>query len=293
MKIAEGVEKCMGIKKPTGVQVESCRVLLGSSKGGTNLFIQSETGSGKTLAYLLPILHHLTVDGPTGKLKKIDRQTGGTRCLVLCPTRELATQTILTANKLCAGSFNWVVPGCLSGGEKRKSEKARLKKGVTILIGTPGRVLDHLQKTESLMMSLKGKLEWVVLDEADRLLDMGLGKQVEEITQHLKANSPGSGRNRDGVTWRTVLVSATVTGEIRELAEKKIGGVKGKWEWARGEDKKSSPDDSSPSFSSSTPHQLSQSSLTVSAKLRLPALTAFLASRIKDSQKVRLSEELP
>ena len=123
-KIVEGVAK-MGIEKPTGVQVESCGVLLGG-KGNTNLFVQSETGSGKTLAYLLPILHHLTVDAQTSKLKKIDRKMGGTRCLVLCPTRELASQTILTANKLCAGSFNWIVPGCLSGGEKRKSEKVRV-----------------------------------------------------------------------------------------------------------------------------------------------------------------------
>lgn len=123
-KIVEGVTK-MGIEKPTGVQVESCGVLLGG-KGNTNLFVQSETGSGKTLAYLLPILHHLTVDAQTSKLKKIDRKMGGTRCLVLCPTRELASQTILTANKLCAGSFNWIVPGCLSGGEKRKSEKVRV-----------------------------------------------------------------------------------------------------------------------------------------------------------------------
>jgi ATP-dependent RNA helicase DDX31/DBP7 len=56
----------------------------------------------------------------------------------------------------------------LSGGEKRKSEKARLRKGITILIATPGRLLDHLNKTESLMVALKGKLEWFVLDEADR-----------------------------------------------------------------------------------------------------------------------------
>ncbi|CAG2236220.1 DBP7 [Mytilus edulis] len=61
--------------------------------------------------------------------------------------------------------FTWVVPGCLMGGEKRKAEKARLRKGINILVATPGRLLDHLQHTDSLSMS---KVRWLVLDEADR-----------------------------------------------------------------------------------------------------------------------------
>ncbi len=64
-------------------------------------------------------------------------------------------------------------------GEKRKSENARLRKGVTILIVTRSRLLGHLSKTESLLAALKNKLEWMVLDEADRLLGAGLGGQME------------------------------------------------------------------------------------------------------------------
>ena len=76
-------------------------------------------------------------------------------------------------------------------GEKRKSEKARLRKGVTILVATPGRLLDHLSKTEILLAALKNKLEWLVLDEADQLLGAGLRGQMEQIVQHLRSNSRG------------------------------------------------------------------------------------------------------
>lgn len=71
--------------------------------------------------------------------------------------------------------FIWLVPGSLSGGERRKSEKARLRKGVTVLVCTPGRLLDHLKTTKCFR---RDSLRWLILDEADRLLDMGFEKQV-------------------------------------------------------------------------------------------------------------------
>lgn len=72
-------------------------------------------------------------------------------------------------------AFTWVVPGYLIGGEKKKSEKARIRKGMNILISTPGRLLDHLSSTRNLNL---GRLHWLVMDEADRLLDMGYEKDV-------------------------------------------------------------------------------------------------------------------
>jgi hypothetical protein len=84
--------------------------------------------------------------------------------LILTPTRELALQTLEVFSSLLA-QFVWIVPGIVMGGEKKKSEKARLRKGVNILVGTPGRVLDHLQNTQSINVSA---LLWLVLDEADR-----------------------------------------------------------------------------------------------------------------------------
>ena len=195
--------------------------------------MQSETGSGKTLAYLLPIIQvsdpadadaaayllslslstrrsltrlplpptpsfrkkSLAIDPVTFDPKKPPTRTElGTRALILCPTRELALQTQDVTERLCRSTFSFLVPGCLSGGERRKSKKAKLRKGVTIFTATPGRMLDHLDKTSSLLLSLKGRLEFLILDEADRLLDMGLGGQVERIVQTVRANQPGSGR---------------------------------------------------------------------------------------------------
>jgi len=72
------------------------------------------------------------------------------------------------------------VPGYLVGGEKRKAEKARLRKGITVLIGTPGRLLDHVQHTKSLRFD---KVGWLVLDEADRLFDMGYEKDIARCVQ--------------------------------------------------------------------------------------------------------------
>lgn len=68
-----------------------------------------------------------------------------------------------------------LVPGILIGGEKKKSEKARLRKGITILVGTPGRLLDHIKHTKSLSLE---RVQWLVLDEADRMLDMGYQQDV-------------------------------------------------------------------------------------------------------------------
>lgn len=72
-------------------------------------------------------------------------------------------------------SFTWLVPGLVVGGEKRKSEKARLRKGINILIGTPGRVNDHAQNTQALKLD---SVQWLVLDEADRLLDLGYEREI-------------------------------------------------------------------------------------------------------------------
>ena len=97
------------------------------------------------------------------------------------------------------------------------------------MTATPGRMLDHLDKTSSLLLSLKGRLEFLILDEADRLLDMGLGGQVERIVQTVRANQPGRGRGGDGITWRSVLVSATVTTAIEGLARKALDGYQLRW----------------------------------------------------------------
>eukprot|EP00977_Amphora_coffeiformis_P004751 scaffold1019_cov172-Amphora_coffeaeformis.AAC.4 len=257
----------------------------GKDEGRHNIFLHSETGSGKTLAYLLPILQSLAVDAHTGATRRqSDRNKYGTRCLILCPTRELASQTFEVVERLCTNSFNWIVPGSLLGEENRKSEKARLRKGLAIIVATPGRFLDHLQKTESLLMALKGKLEWLVLDEADRLLDMGLGGQVKQIVQHIRSNQPGSGPLKNGITWRSVLVSATVTNSIETLAKETMVGKDSAWEWVRG-DERTEQENTESELASSTPRQLAQAHMTVSAKFRLAALIALLVKRVDKKER--------
>jgi ATP-dependent RNA helicase DDX31/DBP7 len=270
------------LQRPTVIQTKSIPAFF-QDKQLHNILIHSETGSGKTLAYLLPILQSLSVD-KNNELRKVDRAQAGTRCIILCPTRELAVQTLQVAERLCSKSFNWLVPGCLFGEEKRKSEKARIRKGLPIVIATPGRLLDHLSRTESLLLALKGKLEWLVLDEADRLLDMGLGEQVKQIVQRIRANQPGSGR--DGITWRSVLVSATVTQEVERMAEEVLLGGDRSWKRVRAstDDTTRTPKDDS-QLTDSTPRQLAQFHMTVSAKLRLAALIAFLAQRVDKSER--------
>ena len=144
-----------------------------------DVLLQAQTGSGKTLTYLLPILQSLL---PLSEESFIDRSVG-TLAIVLAPTRELARQIYQVLERLLTLSLStpeegevprrrsrWIVPGLLTGGSTKNHEKQRLRKGCPILVSTPGRLLDHLQNTASLDV---GKCRWLVLDEADRLLEMG------------------------------------------------------------------------------------------------------------------------
>ncbi|MGH0156800.1 UNVERIFIED_CONTAM: hypothetical protein FKN15_032473 [Acipenser sinensis] len=165
-----------------------------------------QTGSGKTLAYGIPLVQSLQAVQP-----KIQRSDGPLAVIVV-PTRELALQSfniIQKLLKLALQSFNiiqkllkpftWIVPGVLMGGEKRKSEKARLRKGINILITTPGRLVDHINNTKSISFSCVG---WLILDEADRILDLGFEKDVAVILNALNAAREQR---------QNVLLSATMT----------------------------------------------------------------------------------
>ena len=104
--------------------------------------------------------------------------------MIISPRRELAVQIYAVIQHLLRSCVH-LVAGILIGGEKKKSEKARLRKGVNILIATPGRLLDHLKTTESFRKHLS-LLRWLILDEGDLLMDMGYEKQIREIMDHLK-----------------------------------------------------------------------------------------------------------
>lgn len=135
----------------------------------------------QTLTYLIPIVERLTTEDP-----RPDRSQG-TRALVLSPTRELVLQILGVLQRLLdKGGYYYLVAGMIMGGEKRKSEKSRLRKGVHVLVCTPGRLLDHLEHTESLVLD---RLSFFVLDEADRLMDMGFERDLARIVALLDEKS--------------------------------------------------------------------------------------------------------
>nr|CAD7594109.1 unnamed protein product [Timema genevievae] len=276
------------------VQQKSIPVVL----SGRDALIRSQTGSGKTLAYALPIVEALQRVRP--KVCRAD----GIRAVVVVPTRELALQSYEVFIKLVK-SFTWLVPGCFVGGEKRKSEKARLRKGINILVGTPGRLLDHVQKTESFRLD---KVEWLVLDEADRLLDMGYEQEVASFVsaldnQHNSKQQPSLQDHSEYETdpesdpkplvtttrsRQTLLLSATLTSAVERLA-----GLALKdpvfVDAAVAEDyseKKSNTQISTTEPSLVIPESLSQFYVLTPAKLRLVTLAAFIIWKCQERTDV-------
>jgi ATP-dependent RNA helicase DDX31/DBP7 len=191
-----------GYKNPTRVQQLSVPHIL----RGDDVLIRAETGSGKTLAYMCPILAALGTMTP-----RITREDG-TRALVMVPTRELAVQVLDTCAKL-GKCYHWVVCGGVMGGENKQKEKARLRKGVSVLVATPGRLLDHLRSTTAFRADL---LRWLVLDEADRMLDVGFEEDLNAILADLNRRTEGAGER---CTRCTALLSATLTAGTSRLAD--------------------------------------------------------------------------
>jgi ATP-dependent RNA helicase DDX31/DBP7 len=189
----------LGFLNPTLCQSRTIPRLL----NGEDVLIRAETGSGKTLSYLCPLFAAL------GKTTPMVRREEGTRALILVPTRELASQVLTSAAAVGSRAYHWIVCGAVVGGENKQKEKARLRKGVVLLIATPGRLLDHLRTTEAFNCD---RLAWLVLDEADRLLDLGFEEDLNAILREI--------RNRTGTASRcTALLSATLTAGTSRLID--------------------------------------------------------------------------
>ena len=187
------VLKCLettGYTTPTDVQKQAVPAAL----EGHDLLVSSHTGSGKTAAFLLPSLHKLA-EPP----KLADVQ--GPRVLVLCPTRELALQVQKQATIYGAG-IRKLRTVCLVGGAPFGPQFQALRYNPEVMIATPGRLIDHLERGRIDF----SRLEVLVLDEADRMLDMGF---VEDI-EHIVARTP---ENR-----QTLLFSATLDGQVARIA---------------------------------------------------------------------------
>jgi ATP-dependent RNA helicase SrmB len=154
----------LGYEQPTPVQLKA----IPAAVAGQNLIVSSKTGSGKTAAFLLPALQAILARPPVNP--------SSTRILILTPTRELARQIVKNAEQLL--KFTGLKVGMVCGGEELKYQKAMLRKNPEIVVGTPGRLAEHIAHKSTEFSGL----EFLVLDEADRMLDMGLSDDVLKIT---------------------------------------------------------------------------------------------------------------
>ena len=194
-RLVKHLEGKMNKSNPTKIQ----SMAIPRANEGKDLLIQSPTGTGKTLCYLVPVIQRLS------KIEKKITRLDGTLALIISPTRELCLQ-IYSNLDLLVKAFIWLIPGYVIGGDNKQSEKNRLRKGVNVLVATPGRLLDHIQSTQSFVIK---DLCFLVLDEADRLLDMGFERDIRSILEFL---------NKLPTERQSMLVSATLRGGIRELA---------------------------------------------------------------------------
>ena len=165
--LLEGVDS-LGFACPTPIQSEAIPHAL----EGRDLLACAATGSGKTAAFLLPVLHRI-----------IARPRGATRALVLAPTRELALQIVAETKALAR--FTDLTAAPVHGGVKMGPQEKAFRRGVDVIVATPGRLLDHFQHGYA---SLTG-LEFLILDEADRMLDMGFLPDIRRILRHIPSRS--------------------------------------------------------------------------------------------------------
>ncbi len=178
--------KKKGFEAPTPIQELTIPGILGSTK---DLVAQAQTGTGKTAAFGVPLI------------ELIKENTGYVQAIILTPTRELAIQVAEEINSLKGDRELSIVP--IYGGQSMSLQLRSLRNGIDIVVGTPGRVLDHIWSGE---MSL-GKLSYFVLDEADEMLNMGFIDDVKEILSHTPDDK------------RTMLFSATMPREIVDIAK--------------------------------------------------------------------------
>ena len=182
-----------GFEEPTDIQVKTIPLLLA---GENDIVAQAQTGTGKTAAFGLPILDMLEPGGVAPG------------AIILTPTRELAIQVSEEINSLKGKKKFTVLP--VYGGQSMEMQLRSLKKGVDIVVGTPGRIIDHLNR-KTLKLS---EVKFFVLDEADEMLNMGFIEDVELILQH----SPEE--------RKTLLFSATIPERIRVLSKKYLRNPK-------------------------------------------------------------------
>ena len=179
--------KELGFTRPTPIQSDSIPPAL----SGKDVLACAMTGSGKTYAFLLPILHQL-----------LENPRSGTSALVLTPTRELAAQILESLEQVV--THTPITGAAVFGGVAMGPQENAFRRGVDIIVATPGRLLDHFRAPYAKLPNL----EFLVLDEADRMLDMGFLPDIRKILNHLPSNKR-----------QTLFFSATMPAPIGALAK--------------------------------------------------------------------------
>ena len=176
----------VGYQEPTPIQA----ALIPEALQGRDVIGQAQTGTGKTAAFVLPFLQTWRDTGP------------GPQALVLAPTRELVVQVAQEAARLCPYPECRILP--IVGGERFRPQLDQLKRGVAMVVGTPGRIIDHLSRG-----TLKlDQVRYAVLDEADRMLDIGFRPDIEKILRRVPSQR------------QTLLLSATLPPPVLRLAQR-------------------------------------------------------------------------
>jgi ATP-dependent RNA helicase DDX5/DBP2 len=184
----QNVMQRLGYIRPTPIQSQAWPILL----SGNDLVGIAQTGSGKTLAFILPALIHAA--GQTNP------RSGDPLVLILAPTRELAQQIQVVGSEFCAATH--ARSTCIYGGAPKPPQKRDIRYGLEVCIATPGRLLDFVrEKTINL-----DRVTFLVLDEADRMLDMGFEPQIRKIVKCIRADR------------QTAMFSATWPKEVQKLA---------------------------------------------------------------------------
>ncbi|GJS73629.1 DEAD-box ATP-dependent RNA helicase 39 [Tanacetum coccineum] len=207
-EVLEALEEEMGISVPTKIQgVGIPEVIQGKS-----VVLGSHTGSGKTLAQLLPLVQLLRQDEAVNGMVMKPRRP---RAVVLCPTRELCEQVFGVAKSISHHArFRSTM---VSGGGRIKPQEDALNSPIDMVVGTPGRVLQHIEEGNLVY----GDIKYLVLDEADTMFDRGFGPDIRKFLAPLNNRA----LKADGLGFQTVLVTATMTNGVQKLVDEEFQGI--------------------------------------------------------------------
>src|SRR3954470_19321498 len=186
--LLKGVKE-LGFTRPTPIQNDA----IPPAVAGRDVLACAMTGSGKTAAFLLPILHRL-----------LERPRGTTRALIVTPTRELAAQILQELEEIAVHTP--ITAAAIFGGVGMGPQEHAFRSGVDVLVATPGRLLDHFTRPYAKLAGL----QYLVLDEADRMLDMGFLPDIRRVLRHLPTRR------------QTLFFSATMPPPIAELSREML-----------------------------------------------------------------------